>query len=64
MCELLVVGQQQSVDVNCSDHLGRTPLQYAAQKGFNNCISLLVQHGADPNLQDAQVSRSPQFIII
>ncbi|XP_063718896.1 inversin-like isoform X3 [Symsagittifera roscoffensis] len=54
MCELLVVGQQQSVDVNCSDHLGRTPLQYAAQKGFNNCISLLVQHGADPNLQDAQ----------
>ncbi|XP_075245472.1 uncharacterized protein LOC142339358 isoform X2 [Convolutriloba macropyga] len=50
MCELLVVHG----NVNCSDHMGRTPLQYAAQKGFNNCISLLIQHGADPNLQDAQ----------
>ncbi|XP_013383939.1 uncharacterized protein LOC106154213 [Lingula anatina] len=34
--------------------LRRTPLHLAAKRGATQCIQLLLQHGADPNIQDRQ----------
>ena len=36
----------------------RTPLQCAAYGGFVNCMSVLLEHKADPNAQDKEVSRA------
>ena len=36
----------------------RTPLQCAAYGGFVNCMSVLLEHKADPNAQDKEVGRA------
>ncbi|XP_013384855.1 ankyrin repeat and protein kinase domain-containing protein 1-like [Lingula anatina] len=43
-----------TLDVNKIDLLGGacTPLHMAAQHGATQCVQLLLQHGADPNIQD------------
>ncbi|OMJ08090.1 Ankyrin repeat protein nuc-2 [Smittium culicis] len=37
-------------DINSTDSYGRYPLFYAIQGGFYNAVSVLLQHGANPNV--------------
>lgn len=46
---LQLVGSQQ---VNRRDIYGRTPLHYATIKGFNDCISYLIEQNADIEARD------------
>ncbi|XP_013388856.1 serine/threonine-protein phosphatase 6 regulatory ankyrin repeat subunit B-like [Lingula anatina] len=46
--ELLTVGE---CDINFQSEEGRTPLHLAAFKGHTQCVQLLLQHGADTNIQ-------------
>ena len=43
------------ISPNIQDFAGRTPLQCAAYGGFINAMSLLIEKGADTNIQDNQV---------
>ena len=33
-------------DVNIADNRGRYPISYAAERGYDDCVALLVDHGA------------------
>jgi hypothetical protein len=39
-------------DINVRDEAGRTPLMYAAAKGYDDMVQVLIQNGADPGLQN------------
>ncbi len=49
----LKIALDQGADPNCVDEFRRTPLIYAAWRGFVPAIAELLSHGADPNLRDA-----------
>ena len=38
--------------INKIDGAGRTPVFVAAEKAHNDCLRLLLEHGADPNIPD------------
>ena len=42
----------QLVETNATDKLGRTALHYCAQMKMNKTIEMLLDHGADVNIQD------------
>lgn len=46
---------KHKISPNVQDHHGRTPLQCAAYGGFINCMNILLEEGADPDLQDEEV---------
>ena len=35
----------------------RTPLQCASYGGFLNCVTVLLESGADPNARDSEVQK-------
>ena len=39
-------------DVNIADDRGRTPISYAAERGYDDCVALLVAYDADINIAD------------
>ena len=39
-------------DVNIADDRGRTPINYAAELGYDDCVALLVAYDADINIAD------------
>ena len=41
-------------DVNARSNEGRTPIMYAAMKGWINTMELLLENGADKELTDAE----------
>lgn len=49
---------ENGISPNLQDHAGRTPLQCAAYAGYINCMALLIQHDADPNIQDKEVANT------
>jgi uncharacterized protein len=48
-------------DVNALDREGRTPLFYTAKDGETNLTSELLQHGANPNVQDINLETPLHF---
>jgi hypothetical protein len=42
----------QQVDVHAADAYGKTPLWWAASSGYSDIVRLLVQAGADPDVDD------------
>lgn len=40
------------VNVKCADEHKRTPLHFAAAKGYTEVVDILLRHGADPNQKD------------
>ena len=53
----LVVGC--GVDPNIRDKDGWTPLHYAAWKRRLKVVKLLLEHGADPNIQENKYGKTP-----
>ncbi|KAJ1951853.1 hypothetical protein GGI12_006387 [Dipsacomyces acuminosporus] len=50
----------KSVDVNCCDGVGNTPLHYAAQTGSIDCVQLLVGvPGINPNIKNRMEQDTP-----
>lgn len=45
-----------SEDIDKVDTMGRTPLAWAAARGYRRAIVTLLSHGADPNIIDVQLS--------
>ncbi|KAI0098059.1 ankyrin repeat-containing domain protein [Nemania sp. FL0031] len=43
-------------DINAKDSMGRTPLAWAAARGDNRSVVMLLRYGADPNIMDVQLS--------
>jgi hypothetical protein len=43
-------------DIDIQDGMGRTPLAWAAARGDNRSVVMLLRHGADPNIMDVQLS--------
>ena len=56
----------QGVDINQRDgsRTGRTPLYVASKFGHSNIVLLLIQHGADINVQTLEEQSSPLHIAI
>ncbi len=52
-----------NTDVNVKDALGRTPLQIAAEKGYENVVMFLVENGAEVNITDTKGNTPLIFII-
>lgn len=48
--------QQNPDDVDTADSIGRTPLSWAAARGDERAIAMLLGYGASPNSMDVQVS--------
>ncbi|KAH3749491.1 hypothetical protein DPMN_183989 [Dreissena polymorpha] len=44
------------VDPNIKDSSGRTPIQCAAYGGYVNCMSVLLEHKADTNVNDCEAN--------
>ncbi|NWZ47819.1 ANKR7 protein, partial [Haliaeetus albicilla] len=44
---------QENCQLNHADNFKRSPLTMAVQCQQEKCVALLLQHGADPNLADA-----------
>ena len=38
--------------MNIADDRGRTPINYAAELGYDDCVALLVAYDADINIAD------------
>jgi len=47
------------VDPNVRNNDGLTPLHYAAWKGHHKVVELLLEHGADPNMQENKYGYTP-----
>ncbi|KAK1783718.1 ankyrin repeat-containing domain protein [Copromyces sp. CBS 386.78] len=47
---LLELGADPVMGISPSDNLEWTPLADAASKGYDKCVQLLLEHGADPNM--------------
>lgn len=45
---------EHSVDVNTRDHVHKTPLPLVVQRDAPSITSSLLQHGADPNMEDSE----------
>ncbi|KAI1176158.1 ankyrin repeat-containing domain protein [Nemania sp. FL0916] len=43
-------------DIDIQDSMGRTPLAWAAARGDNRSVVMLLRYGADPNIMDVQLS--------
>ena len=57
MCVKMLLESKGSEDmINLKDNLGRTPLHSAACFGHWECTNLLLEHSADPDLPDEEVS--------
>lgn len=41
-------------DINSTNNLGNTALHYAARWGYSNIVTLLLEYGADPNIESKQ----------
>ena len=41
-----------NANVDAQDDLGKTPLHYAAELGFEDSVNVLLEHGADTRVQD------------
>jgi len=52
MLERLLAQNGTKVDVRCVDEHKRSPLHFAAAKGYSEVVAILLQHGADPNQKD------------
>ncbi|KAK9500655.1 hypothetical protein O3M35_001882 [Rhynocoris fuscipes] len=39
-------------DVNCKNNLGNTPLHYASRWGYSSIVTLLLEYGADPYIEN------------
>jgi len=48
---LEILAKDQLVDINCQTKFGATPLILASKGGHIDCLKLLLNHGADPNIQ-------------
>lgn len=44
--------QNPTVNINQQNSIGETALHIAARHGYKNIITLLLEHGANPNIQD------------
>lgn len=49
--------------VNCTDEDGNTPLHYAARSGRENCIDLLLNNMADPDVRNTE-GETPLFVLL
>lgn len=58
----VVSGQLVNTDPNSRDGNGRTPISYAVQNGHVAVVQLLLEHGADANLNYEFGSASPLLI--
>ncbi|KAI8323956.1 ankyrin [Martensiomyces pterosporus] len=55
-----ILRDPKSVDVNCCDGVGNTPLHYAAQTGSVDCVQLLVRvPGISPNIKNRMEQDTP-----
>ena len=48
---LEILAKDQLVDINCQTKFGATPLILAAKCGYLDTVDLLLDYGADPNIQ-------------
>ena len=46
-------------DVNANDRSGSTPLHHAAEGGHKELIELLIENGADLNVKDETLGKTP-----
>ena len=53
---------QRAPDVNYGDVIGRTPIHYAALKGFTEIVDLLVQKGANIEMREKRDGMSTLYI--
>lgn len=58
--KLIKVGK---ANVNIKDNSGRTPLFYAAQKGYPYCVNLLLRAGANPRIKDDNYQTTLSYIL-
>jgi tankyrase len=49
----------EGVDVNTQERKARTPLQEAARFGHAEIVQLLLRHGGDPNIAEADAGFTP-----
>jgi len=49
----------KGMDVNVKNHYGCTALSFAADKGNQEAVDLLLENGADPNLKDSFYGETP-----
>jgi hypothetical protein len=45
--------------ISAGDWRNETPLHYAAERGFNEIVKMLIEHGADINVQTSVTHRTP-----
>ena len=49
MMNLLILGKEYVVNMTAKDNA--SPLLIACQHGYDDCVKMLLEHGADPGLQ-------------
>ena len=52
------------VDPNVKDNDGRTPLHRAAKRGHVDIVKLLLEHGANPNIQENKYGYTPLHVAV
>jgi len=55
---------RNAADANARDSLGRTPLHYASELGQDDSLEMLLNHGADPNVQDTASKKTALLLAI
>ncbi|KAH7370403.1 hypothetical protein BKA65DRAFT_522158 [Rhexocercosporidium sp. MPI-PUGE-AT-0058] len=55
---ILQKARQLGTDINTKDEYGRTPLLYAAERGYESVVKELLEKGVDPDSED-YTSRTP-----
>ena len=51
-------------NVNTKDEDGATPLMWAAAKGYSDVAKLLIEHGANVNVQEKELGFTPLIISV